>query len=77
MFQKVVEKIKDLQFSSSFLGLFINPLYIARANLYKNIKKVSYFITGNILDVGCGLKTSIQVFSLFLLIALHFILFFI
>lgn len=44
------------QFEPGFLGLFINPFYIARKGLYTNIKILANEIQGLTLDVGCGNK---------------------
>lgn len=43
-------------FNPGFFGIFINPFYFARKNLYNNIKKFSAFLVGKTLDVGCGKK---------------------
>jgi len=63
LLKKSIDKLKELQFSSSLLGIFLNPLYIARANLYKNIKKIAPFVEGKILDVGCGQKPYKKLFT--------------
>lgn len=38
------------------LALLINPFYFARKGLYQNVNILSHFITGKILDAGCGQK---------------------
>ncbi len=43
-------------FEPKLLGLFINPFYIARKGLLKNIKPLGKHICGKTLDVGCGTK---------------------
>lgn len=44
-------------FNPKILGIFFNPFYFARKNLYKNISELSINIVGNnLLDVGCGTK---------------------
>lgn len=43
-------------FQPGFLGLFINPFYIARKALYTNIKRLASEIQGLTLDIGCGNK---------------------
>jgi len=53
MFEKLI--IKE-QFEPGFLGVFINPFYLTRKALLKNIKLLSNEITGKTLDVGCGTK---------------------
>ncbi len=53
-------KIRDLiireSFSPGFYGLFLNPFYFARAELYRFIKQIAPKLHGSILDVGCGSK---------------------
>jgi SAM-dependent methyltransferase len=54
---KIIKKIiQKEQFEPSFIGLFLNPFFIARRGLLKNIKKLGSEITGRTLDVGCGTK---------------------
>lgn len=44
------------QFEPSFIGLFLNPFFIARHGLLKSIKQLGKEISGKTLDVGCGTK---------------------
>jgi SAM-dependent methyltransferase len=46
----------NLMFKPSAIGIFVNPFYIARANLYKHIKKHALKFRGNLIDIGCGDK---------------------
>ncbi|MDX5321885.1 MAG: class I SAM-dependent methyltransferase, partial [Bacteroidota bacterium] len=48
-------KLKE-DFNPGFLGIFINPFYIARKGLYQGIKALAPSISGKVLDVGCGRK---------------------
>lgn len=48
--------LKKQDFNPGFLGIFTNPFYFARRNLYKYIKAISPRIKGKVLDVGCGTK---------------------
>jgi len=48
--------IEKNQFEPGFLGIFMNPFYIARKYLLKNIKLLAPKISGKTLDVGCGTK---------------------
>jgi SAM-dependent methyltransferase len=56
----LAERIKTIvnnnYFSPSFLGLFTNPFYFARKGLDRHVAKLSPFLKGRILDVGCGLE---------------------
>jgi len=57
MIQKIKLLILKQQFEPSFLGLIVNPFYFARKGLVSNIKVLgSLFLSGKILDVGCGSK---------------------
>jgi SAM-dependent methyltransferase len=51
------------QFKPSFLGLFLNPFYFARKAIYKNIKFYSDYVKGITLDIGCGSKPYVDLFS--------------
>ncbi len=53
MIRAIINKEK---FNPSFLGVFINPFYFARRGLFQNIKAVSKYIKGRVLDIGCGQK---------------------
>ena len=43
-------------FEPKLLGLFVNPFYIARRGLLKNIKPLGKYVYGKTLDIGCGTK---------------------
>lgn len=43
-------------FDPSYIGVFVNPFYIARVALLKEIKKMGSKVSGKTLDVGCGTK---------------------
>jgi SAM-dependent methyltransferase len=44
------------KFDPGLIGLFINPFFIARKGLIKNIKSMANEIDGLTLDIGCGNK---------------------
>ena len=50
------EYYKKQLFRPSIFGIFVNPFFISRFKLFREIKKVSTFISGCVLDVGCGQK---------------------
>lgn len=54
MIHAFVRYLKKQSYNPGFLGLFINPFYIARRGLYKAISKYSVELNGSVLDVGCG-----------------------
>ncbi|MDR3610074.1 MAG: class I SAM-dependent methyltransferase [Ignavibacteriaceae bacterium] len=43
-------------FSPSLLGVFLNPFYFVRRGLYRAINSNKKYITGKLLDFGCGSK---------------------
>jgi len=47
---------KKQLFQPTFVGVFTNPFFISRFKLFREIKKVAPFISGRVLDVGCGQK---------------------
>jgi SAM-dependent methyltransferase len=49
-------KLRPYLFRSGIFSALINPYYLIRSGLYKAIKKNSNYISGNIIDIGCGEK---------------------
>lgn len=56
MLKYFLELKNESEFSPNLISLVFNPFYIVRADLFKNIKVLAPFISGNVLDVGCGSK---------------------
>ena len=50
-------------FNPGWLGIFINPFYFARSGLYRAIKNLAFNLEGNLLDIGCGSKPYIKLFT--------------
>lgn len=48
--------IRRQQFNPGILGAFINPFFLARRQLWREIKAANAFCEGPLLDVGCGSK---------------------
>ena len=48
--------IQSQKFTPTLLGMFFNPFWFARINLFNHIKIYGKRLTGNILDIGCGTK---------------------
>lgn len=44
------------QFKPSILGILINPFFLARRGLWREIEAASPMLVGDLLDVGCGTK---------------------
>jgi len=56
MIKELKKNIDKEMFEPKFLGLFVNPFYIARKGLIKSIKPLGKYIVGKTLDIGCGIK---------------------
>jgi len=56
MISKLKNRIFLEQYEPSLIGIFVNPFFIARKNLFKHIKEIGKEIKGKTLDVGCGTK---------------------
>ncbi len=63
MLKKIKQIIEDQYYNPRLLGLIVNPFYIARKGLYKEIKVLGFNIVGRTLDVGCGTKPYQQLFK--------------
>jgi SAM-dependent methyltransferase len=44
------------QFNPGFFGLFLNPFYFARKELFRVTRSFAPHLSGDILDIGCGSK---------------------
>lgn len=44
------------QFAPGLLGAFVNPFYLARKGIYREMRSMAPHVSGRILDVGCGRK---------------------
>ena len=63
MIKKLKAWKRKQEFNPDALGILINPFYIARKGLFKNISSYAKFVNGNVLDVGCGQKPYQHVFK--------------
>lgn len=50
-------------FFPSWLGIFVNPFYFARAGLRDAMREFASTLSGSLLDVGCGSKPYRSLFS--------------
>ncbi len=59
-FKKLYKAFLSIQYKNLFnpglAGVFTNPFYFARKNLFSQMKTLSSNIIGNVLDIGCGTK---------------------
>jgi SAM-dependent methyltransferase len=55
-FEKIKTWIKVQSFQPGFLALFINPFYLIRRGLYREIRITAPALNGILLDFGCGRK---------------------
>ncbi len=51
------------QFSPTWIGIVVNPFYLARAGLSGAVREFSGSLSGRLLDVGCGTKPYEAFFS--------------
>ena len=56
MNQRIRSLVRRQDFFPGWLGVFLNPFYIARASLRDAMVLHSKGLTGKLLDVGCGSK---------------------
>lgn len=67
MSSSLVSKARQIYLKAMFfpfvLGIFINPFYFSRKGLAKNLSMLAPKITGKVLDVGCGNKPYMSLYS--------------
>jgi SAM-dependent methyltransferase len=51
------------QFHPGFLGIFVNPFFIARRALAESVREFAPYLKGDLLDVGCGTKPYLDYFD--------------
>jgi SAM-dependent methyltransferase len=52
----LVKVAREQSFHPSWYGAFVNPFFIARRGLAKAVKAFAPYLSGRLLDVGCGRK---------------------
>jgi len=55
--------LREQQFNPGIAGLWLNPFYHARRELFRAIKQLAPQMSGTILDVGCGNKPYASLFD--------------
>lgn len=56
MKSKLKTILQRQSFFPTWIGIFVNPFYFARAGLAKAIRRHASALTGKLLDIGCGSK---------------------
>ena len=59
----IINYLKKQSFQPNFLSLFINPFFFIRRGLYKQLRKHSSHLHGEMLDFGCGRKPYKNLFT--------------
>lgn len=55
--------VRRQQFKPGLLGAFVNPFYLARRALWREISDASPELSGALLDIGCGTKPYRELFA--------------
>lgn len=55
--------LRRQSFQPGILGVFFNPFFFIRRNLYKNIRRSAPLLKGRLLDFGCGRKPYENLFT--------------
>jgi SAM-dependent methyltransferase len=58
-----ISLLKKQSFQPSFFSIFFHPFYFIRRDLCRNIRHHSNYLSGNLLDFGCGRKPYKDLFS--------------
>ncbi len=61
--QRLRSYVREQQFNPGLFGLWLNPFYHARRELFRTVKQLAPQLGGKILDVGCGNKPYMDLFS--------------
>jgi SAM-dependent methyltransferase len=55
--------LRRQQFAPSLAGAFVNPFFLARRQLWREIAAANASLSGPLLDVGCGIKPYRELFA--------------
>lgn len=62
-----LRKLKQInrkqQFQPGLFGLFINPNYFIKKGVYEGVRKYSTYLSGKVMDFGCGNKPFLNLIS--------------
>ncbi len=54
--KRYIDIVTRESFAPTYLGIFLNPFYFIRRGLYKGVHSNKGYLTGRLLDFGCGSK---------------------
>jgi SAM-dependent methyltransferase len=60
---KIKKYIQATAFNPTWPSMALNPFYLVRKELFKEISLCAQYITGDVLDVGCGSKPYVALFT--------------
>jgi SAM-dependent methyltransferase len=60
---RLTKFILKQNFQPTWVGIFFNPFFLIRYYLFKNIKSLSRYISGDLMDFGCGRKPYENLFN--------------
>lgn len=63
MIEIIKNTLNAQQFSPGLLGIWVNPFYLSRKGLHKEMIRYASDFTGRLLDVGCGQKPYNRLFE--------------
>lgn len=63
MIERLRRVIRKEQFNPGVLGAFVNPFFLARRRLWAEMRRLSTFVQGRVLDVGCGTQPYRELFE--------------
>ncbi|MBN9410992.1 MAG: class I SAM-dependent methyltransferase [Burkholderiales bacterium] len=62
MMQSLRQRYRDEQFQPTWLGVLVNPFFLARLTLWRHMQRFGGSMRGKLLDVGCGSQPYRQLF---------------
>jgi len=63
MINGLKKKFREEQFKPTWLSLFINSNYFIRSGIYRGIQENTHYMSGTMLDIGCGQKPYRDLFA--------------
>src|SRR3569833_1571146 len=62
MFERAKKYFLRQQYDPVLLGIWLNPFYLARKELHREMVRFAPKMSGSLLDVGCGFKPYRELF---------------